>query len=93
MRDIDVLLAPGAPGAAPKAAIVGAFQFFKKPLVTMPANVLGVPALGFPAGMSDDGLPLAVQLMGKRFDDATVLRAGASFQAATAWHTARPPVG
>ncbi len=93
MRNIDVLLAPGAPGAAPKAASVGAFQFFKKPLVTMPANVLGVPALGFPAGMSDDGLPLAVQLMGKRFDDATVLRAGASFQAATAWHTARPPVG
>lgn len=93
MRDIDVLLAPGAPGAAPKAASVGAFQFFKKPLVTMPANVLGVPALGIPAGVSSDGLPLAVQLMGKRYDDATVLRAGAAFQAATAWHMARPPVG
>jgi len=62
-------------------------------LVTMAANVLGVPALGFPAGMSDDRLPLAVQLMSKRFDDAVVLRAGAAFQAATDWHKARPPVG
>jgi len=93
MADFDVILAPGAPGPAPKAAGVGAFQFFSKPLVTMPANVLGVPALGLPAGMSTDGLPVAVQLMGKRFDDALVLQAGAAFQAATDWHTARPPVG
>ena len=59
----------------------------------MAANVLGVPALGVPAGMSADGLPLAVQLMGKRFGDAVVLQAGAAFQAATEWHKARPPVG
>ena len=93
MRDVDVLLAPGASGAAPKATSVEPFQFFKRPLVTMPANVLGVPALGMPAGMSKDGMPLAVQLMGRRFDDATVLRAGAAFQSATTWHLARPPVG
>jgi len=92
MAEVDVVLAPGAPGPAPKAAGVGAFQFFSKPLVTMAANVLGVPALGFPAGMSEDGLPLAVQLMSKRFDDALVLRAGAAFQATTDWHKARPPV-
>jgi len=92
MRDVDVVLAPGAPGAAPVAAHVGAFQFFRKPLVTMPANVLGAPAIGVPAGMSEDGLPLAVQLMGKRFDDATVLRAAAAFEAATDWHAMRPPL-
>jgi aspartyl-tRNA(Asn)/glutamyl-tRNA(Gln) amidotransferase subunit A len=93
MAAFDVILAPGAPGAAPKAAGVGAFQFFRKPLVTMAANVLGVPALGVPAGISADGLPLAVQFMGKRFDDAVVLQAGAAFQAATDWHKARPTVG
>ncbi len=92
LRDVDVVLAPGAPGAAPVAAQVGAFQFFKKPLVTMPANVLGAPAAGVPAGMSSDGLPLAIQIMGRRFDDATVLRAAAAFQNATDWHTKRPPL-
>ena len=92
MRDFDVLLIPGAPGAAPKAAAVGAYQFFRNPLVTMPANVLGAPAIAQPAGMSKDGLPLAIQLMGKPFADATVLRAAAAFEQATEWHKARPPL-
>jgi aspartyl-tRNA(Asn)/glutamyl-tRNA(Gln) amidotransferase subunit A len=90
MGAYDVLLLPGAPGPAPKAAQVGAFDFMKKPLVTMPANVLGCAAISLPAGFSATGLPLAIQLQGPRLGEATVLRAAHAFQMATDWHRARP---
>jgi aspartyl-tRNA(Asn)/glutamyl-tRNA(Gln) amidotransferase subunit A len=62
----------------------------KKPLVTMPANVLGCAAISLPAGFSATGLPLAIQLQGPRLGEATVLRAAHAFQMATDWHRARP---
>jgi len=90
MTGCDLVLLPGAPGEAPPAAQVGAFDFMKKPLVTVPANVLGAPAIALPAGFGPRGLPLSVQLMGRRYEEALVLRAGHAFQQATDWHTLRP---
>jgi Asp-tRNA(Asn)/Glu-tRNA(Gln) amidotransferase A subunit family amidase len=55
-------------------------------------NLAGVPALVLPAGFSSGGLPLALQLVGKPFDEATVLRAGHAYQRATDWNRRRPPV-
>ena len=86
----DLLLLPGAPGPAPEARQVGPFDFLRKPLVTIPANVLGAPAIAMPAGFTDDGLPLSIQLMGRRFDEAGVLRAAYAFQQETNWHQRRP---
>jgi aspartyl-tRNA(Asn)/glutamyl-tRNA(Gln) amidotransferase subunit A len=53
-------------------------------------NYLGLPALSLPVGFSADGLPIAVQLVGKPFDEATVLRMGHAFQTATEWHRQIP---
>ena len=52
-------------------------------------NLTGHPAVVVPAGFVD-GLPVALMLTGKRWDEATVLRAAAGFEAATAWHTRHP---
>lgn len=88
----DALLLPGAPDVAPRAATVGAFDWLRKPLVTVPANVVGAPAIVLPAGFSDDGLPLSIQVMGPRWGEAIALRVAHAFQEATPWHRHRPPL-
>jgi aspartyl-tRNA(Asn)/glutamyl-tRNA(Gln) amidotransferase subunit A len=53
-------------------------------------NYLGLPALSIPAGFSSGGLPIAFQLVGKPFDEVTLLRAGDAFQRVTDWHRRIP---
>ncbi|HVV07937.1 amidase [Amycolatopsis sp.] len=53
-------------------------------------NSLGNPALSVPIGFGTGGLPLAAQVVGAPFDEATVLRAGEAYQARTQWHLQRP---
>ncbi len=57
---------------------------------TMPFNVTGNPAMSIPTGFSASGLPLSMQIVGRAFDDATVLRIGAAFEAATGLLDKRP---
>jgi aspartyl-tRNA(Asn)/glutamyl-tRNA(Gln) amidotransferase subunit A len=56
---------------------------------TYPWNLTGLPALSVPCGFAD-GLPVGLQLVGRPFDEATVLRAGHGYQEATRWHEMRP---
>jgi aspartyl-tRNA(Asn)/glutamyl-tRNA(Gln) amidotransferase subunit A len=67
------------------AAAIGALTH-----CTRAINYLGLPALSVPAGFSAGGLPVAFQLVGRPFDEATVLRAGHAFQQATDWHRRIP---
>ena len=57
-----------------------------------PANVTGQPSLSIPCGFSQDGLPIGLQLIGRPFDEGTLLRIAAAYEDATAWHRRRPPV-
>ena len=57
-----------------------------------PFNITGLPTLAIPTGFSSSGLPLSLQISGRPFDEATVLRAGHAYQRATEWHRRRPPV-
>ena len=57
---------------------------------TRPVNYLGLPSLSIPAGFSKSGLPVGMQLIGRSFDEATLLRIGAAFQRATDFHDRRP---
>jgi aspartyl-tRNA(Asn)/glutamyl-tRNA(Gln) amidotransferase subunit A len=59
---------------------------------TNPFNLLGVPAISVPCGFTDERLPLGLQLAGRWFDEATVLRAAHAYEQATDWHTRRPPL-
>ncbi len=77
----------------PESADPAAPDFFKKrEIVTMPFSLSGIPALSLPCGFSADGLPLALQIAGRPFDEATVLRAGDAYQRVTNWHTRTPPL-
>ncbi|HZQ01923.1 MAG TPA: amidase [Reyranella sp.] len=68
------------------------FHFFGKPSFTMPFNVTGQPAMTVCCGLGGDGFPLAFQLAGRAFDEASVFAAGAAYERATPWRSKRPPV-
>ena len=55
-------------------------------------NITGSPAISIPCGFSDAGMPIALQLAGRPFDELTVLRAAHAYEQATEWHRRRPPV-
>lgn len=59
---------------------------------TAPFNLSGQPALTVPCGFDRDGLPIGLQIAGRPFDEATVLRIGAAYEATTTWAEHRPPV-
>jgi len=59
--------------------------------LTRPGNYLGVPALSVPAGFTREGMPVGMQLLGRPFDEATILAAGHAYQQATEWHRKAPP--
>src|SRR5215813_14991909 len=90
MEDLDLLLTAAAPTEAPPIDAVGKFATFERPLLTMPFNVTGSPAMSVCCGYTDSGLPLSFQIVGKRFDDATVLRLAHAYEQATPWRDRRP---
>jgi len=57
---------------------------------TAPFNLTGMPALSLPCGFTAAGLPIGLQIAGRRWDEATVLRIAAAYEAATPWHTRSP---
>jgi aspartyl-tRNA(Asn)/glutamyl-tRNA(Gln) amidotransferase subunit A len=93
----DVLLAPATPIPAPA---VGETQTtlgtgpsdVRAALIrlTRPFNFSGHPACSVPCGLTGQGLPIGMQLVGRPFDEATVLRAADAWQRLTDWHTRRP---
>jgi aspartyl-tRNA(Asn)/glutamyl-tRNA(Gln) amidotransferase subunit A len=87
----DVLLTPATPGPA---FAVGAktndpVSMYLNDVFTVTVNLAGLPGLAVPAGLTANGLPLGLQIIGKAFDEATVLRAGRSIEK-VANFTARP---
>ena len=91
-RACDVVAMPTSP--------VPAFRFGEKTedplqmyladIFTVPANLAGLPGLSLPCGLAG-GLPVGLQLLGRPFDEATLLRAGAAYQEATRHHELVPP--
>jgi aspartyl-tRNA(Asn)/glutamyl-tRNA(Gln) amidotransferase subunit A len=90
MTGLDVVLTAAAPGEAPKIDAVPKWDLFERPNFTMPFNVSGYPAISVCAGFGNDGLPVAIQLAGKPFAEATLLRVADAFEKATPFRDARP---
>jgi aspartyl-tRNA(Asn)/glutamyl-tRNA(Gln) amidotransferase subunit A len=87
----DVLLTPATPGPA---FALGAksndpVSMYLNDVFTVTVNLAGLPGLAVPAGLTADGLPLGLQIIGKAFDEATVLCAGRSIEQAAGF-TAKP---
>ncbi len=85
----DVLLTAGF-GPAPRLDAYRTTNFWQRSNVFTPSNVTAGPALELCNGFSKSGLPLGLQVIGRPFDEATVLRVGHAYQQATDWHLRRP---
>jgi aspartyl-tRNA(Asn)/glutamyl-tRNA(Gln) amidotransferase subunit A len=88
---VDVVLAPTAPSAAFALGekMDDPIAMYLNDVFTVPASLAGLPGISVPAGLSADGLPLGLQLIGRPFDEETVLRAARVLETA-AQFTAKP---
>lgn len=92
MRDFDLLVCASSMEPACAIADEETVERTYPRQARTPFNLLGAPALALPCGFSADGMPLAFQIVGKAFDEATVYRAGWAYEQDAGWHTRRPPV-
>jgi aspartyl-tRNA(Asn)/glutamyl-tRNA(Gln) amidotransferase subunit A len=60
---------------------------------TVSANLAGLPAISVPCGFTATGLPIGLQLTGRRFDEATLLRIGDAYERDFEWSTRQPTLG
>jgi aspartyl-tRNA(Asn)/glutamyl-tRNA(Gln) amidotransferase subunit A len=88
----DALLTPTSGIGAPPLEGLTSESMLKWPSFTSIWNATGLPALSVPMGFTEDGLPLSLQIVGKPFDEATVLAIGDAYQQRTDWHLMMPPV-
>ena len=94
-QKIDLLALPCQTNTAPKFEEVDALDTLKKhlaPEYQAPFNLAGLPAMSLPCGFSRSNLPVALQLVGKPFDELTVLRAAYNYQQRAGWYERRPPI-
>jgi len=94
---VDAVIAPVSPIPAPTIAESDVGNSPEADAVlprltrfTRPVNYLGLPALSIPSGFTKSGLPVGLQLIGRSFDEATLLRIGAAFQRVTDFHARVP---
>ncbi len=66
-------------------------QMYLSDVCTLPVNIAGLPAISVPAGFAD-GLPIGMQIIGKPFDEETVLQIAFAYEQATNWHKRKPPI-
>jgi Asp-tRNA(Asn)/Glu-tRNA(Gln) amidotransferase A subunit family amidase len=88
---LDLLVTPTLPRTSmPLSEMVTSVDVPRLIPYTLPWNLTGQPALSVPCGFTPEGLPAGLQLVGRPFDESTVLRAGHAFERATGWHELRP---
>src|ERR1700756_765936 len=90
MRGLNVVLTATQPAEAVKIDAVPKWDLFGPPNFTMPFNVAGYPAISVCSGFGEGGLPVAIQLVGKPFQEATLFRVADAFEKTTPFRDRRP---
>jgi aspartyl-tRNA(Asn)/glutamyl-tRNA(Gln) amidotransferase subunit A len=88
---VDVIVGPTTPGVAFKhGEKEDPLAMYLNDIFTVPANLSGNPGLSVPCGFSTTGLPIGLHLVGRAFDEATILRVAHAYEQATTWRERRP---
>ncbi|MCZ6875565.1 MAG: amidase [bacterium] len=90
LNTVDVLLTATIYGPAPVQAAMRAEANFARPSLTNPFNLTQLPAISICNGYAEQGLPLAMQIAGRRFDEATCFKVARAYEKATPWRQRRP---
>ncbi len=93
-KNCDILITPTAPTPAFKIGekFDNPIQMYLSDIFTISVNLAGVPAISIPCGFSKDGLPIGLQIIGRHFDEETIIRAAYTFEQNTDYHTKRPKI-
>jgi aspartyl-tRNA(Asn)/glutamyl-tRNA(Gln) amidotransferase subunit A len=98
-REVDVLITPATMMAAPRPGglqvqVGGRQMSTREALLRLmrPFNLTGLPAMSIPCGFTSAGLPIGLQIAGKPFDEATVLRVAHAYERQHDWHRRHPPL-
>ena len=91
-KDVDIIITPTAPTPAFKLGEKTAdpLQMYLSDIFTISVNLAGIPGLSLPCGMTKNDLPVGLQILGRHFDEETVLRAAYAYEQATEWHLRKP---
>jgi aspartyl-tRNA(Asn)/glutamyl-tRNA(Gln) amidotransferase subunit A len=91
-RRADVIVTPTSPTTAFKLGekTQDPLPMYLSDIYTISANLAGLPALSLPCGFDRQGMPIGMQIIGKRFDESTVLRVAHAYEQATEWHLRKP---
>ncbi|WP_170378736.1 amidase [Ruegeria atlantica] len=85
LEEFDVLLTAGGLTPAPRLDQIDKFYILQKPLVTTPFDVTGHPAMAVCNGFFANDLPVGMQVVGRAFDEATVMRVAHAYESVTDW--------
>jgi len=93
-KNCDILITPTAPTSAFKIGekFDNPIQMYLSDIFTISVNLAGVPAISIPCGFSKNGLPIGLQIIGRHFDEETVIRAAYTFEQNTDYHQKKPNI-
>ena len=91
-RTVDLIVTPTSPTPAFRAGekTDDPLQMYLADIFTISVNLAGVPAISIPCGFTTSNLPVGLQLIGKHFDEASLLQASYAFEQSTEWHRRKP---
>jgi aspartyl-tRNA(Asn)/glutamyl-tRNA(Gln) amidotransferase subunit A len=92
MEDLDLLVCASQAGEAPRIVDMTKWAFFERPAFAAPACLTGFPSMSVCTGTGRGGLPVAMQLIGKPWAEATLLRAAHAYEQAHPWRSQRPAI-
>ncbi|MEX0830136.1 MAG: Asp-tRNA(Asn)/Glu-tRNA(Gln) amidotransferase subunit GatA [Nitrospirales bacterium] len=93
-QEVDLLVSPVMPTPAFRLGerLEDPLHMYLSDIYTIPASLAGLPAISVPCGLSDKGLPIGLQLVGRPFEENIVLRAAYAYEQATNWRSKRPVI-
>ena len=93
-KEVDLIVTPVTPTPAFKLGEKSEdpLQMYLSDIFTISVNLAGLPAIALPCGFSKAGLPIGMQLIGRAFQEDTLLRAAHAYEQATQWRTKKPAV-
>ncbi len=91
-EDVDCIVSPAAPTTAFKIAekTTDPLSMYLNDIFTIPVNLAGLPGMVLPCGFDGNGMPIGLQLIGKVWDEETILRVASAYETATDWHVKSP---
>jgi aspartyl-tRNA(Asn)/glutamyl-tRNA(Gln) amidotransferase subunit A len=93
-KEVDLIATPATPTPAFKLGEKSEdpLQMYLSDIFTISVNLAGLPAIALPCGFSKTGLPIGLQLIGRPFEEETILRAAYAYEQATEWRTKKPNI-